>query len=82
MFSYQGVMFVICIREYSLPLPSSKIENGAGVCEEKLTGGNDRTSNCSGASYSAQDGDNDLGNAFFGPTTFDNLVSSWLCVDA
>jgi hypothetical protein len=79
-------MFVTCIRESSL---LSSHHNPTLPClfvvfdaRNILIESNERTSDCSGAYYSAQDGDNDLGNAFFGPTTFDNLVSSWTCVDA
>jgi hypothetical protein len=59
-----------------LLFPSKNIPDGCWYVKW-----NDRTSNCSGAYYGAQDGDNDLGKAFF-MTTFGNLVSSWMCVDA
>ncbi|KAE9374652.1 hypothetical protein N431DRAFT_481821 [Stipitochalara longipes BDJ] len=39
-----------------------------------------KTSNCTGDSYNAQDGDNDLSNSEFGPTSFNKEVNSWLCV--
>ncbi|KAH8794758.1 hypothetical protein BGZ57DRAFT_947371 [Hyaloscypha finlandica] len=41
-----------------------------------------KTSDCTGKSYSARRGDNDLSNAMFGPTDFNKEVESWLCVSS
>lgn len=69
--------WVICICESFSSLPLKIFQTGVDTWKW-----NDRTSNCSGAYYGAQDGDNDLGKAFFDVTTFGNLVGSWMCVDA